>query len=165
MNKTWLIRLAVGWIALMAVLLYRSPKAEAKGPFELQEVYVTYRSFLPGGTEPMITQNPALPDRALGNELDLTVNINLFKYLYWNNTVHSLTDRQAGAPTDPGQFRMVGLEMGLGIDLMRLWEVLPVSVGYAHYSRHVLDAPYGLGHSPVEDSIEIKLHIYTKGSK
>lgn len=143
----------------MAVLLYRAPKAEADTIFRVKEVNVTYRSFFPGGTDPLITQNPALPDRALGKELNLTVNTDFLKYLYWNNTVHSMTDIEASTGA-AGQFRMVGLETSLGIDLMRLWKVLPVSVGYYHFSRHILDSPGGLGHFPVLDAAELKLQLY-----
>lgn len=148
------------WIVLMGLLLFLRGEADAFDVFQLREVTVIYRSYESGGVDPLITQNPYQPDKSLGQGLDLVVNVDLLKFLYWDNTVHSMTDRNA--TNAPGQFRMVGLEWGLGIDLKRVWRALPLSIGRYHYSRHLLDTEYGLGHFPLLDAWEIRLKLYER---
>lgn len=147
-----------------AVLLFFEPYSDADNEiFELRQVEVTYRSFFGGGYDPLITQNPYQPNRALGKELNLQVNTDLGYLLYWNNTIHSMTDHEVG--TNSGQFRMVGLEIQLGVDIRKIVPEVPVSIGYYHYSRHLLDTEWGLGHWPVEDGIELKLRLYDHPSR
>ena len=119
---------------------------------DLQEVSLEYKSFSSGGRDPLITQN-GLEDRALDKEVDLNVNIDILKYLYWNNTVHSMTDRftDGGA----GQFRLVGWDYKLGV---RIFDSLHVQ--YEHFSQHLLDTTYKHGDFPVQDSLGFILYIY-----
>ncbi len=158
--RSTLIVFSLLWLLLFSCLLY-SGEAESADWMQLREATVTYRSFLPGGTDPLITQNPYLPNRAMDKELNLDVNLDLVNYLYWNNTVHSMTDSQY-APASGGQFRMVGLEMGFGVDMRRIYSELPISIGYHHFSRHLLDtaSPY---HFPCQDAIELKIYLYARG--
>lgn len=155
--RAW--KLGLLWLVLvvLGLILYNSPIAEAGQVFDIKEVSVTYRSFFPGGTDPMITDNPYQPNKALDKELDLAVNMEVFQYFYWNNTIHSMTDK--GLDGSPGQFRMVGLETGLGIDFRSIWALIPASMGYYHYSRHELDTSAPV-HFPVLDAIELKLYLY-----
>lgn len=142
------------------MLLYYSDDTVAFDLFQVREMNVIYRKFDSGGTDPLITQNPNVPNRALNEEIDLQVNTDLLKYFYWDNTIHSMTDQtlQGGQ----GQFRMIGLEWGLGVDLSRVWKALPVSIGHYHYSQHILDGTWGYGHFPVVDALEIKLQLYKR---
>lgn len=162
-------RVVVFWLSWIVVVatgtMLLSSDSRSSEWLELQKVDLTYRSFFPGGTDPLITENPSLPGRTLGKELDLEVNSNVFDYFYWNSTVHSMTDEvfsSDGLSSNPGQFRMVGLEIGIGVDLRKVSSELPVSIGYYHYSRHVLDATYGSGPFPREDALEVKVHIYDR---
>lgn len=150
------------WSLVFASLLLFSGDSEADSLFELQQVALTYRSFFDGGVDPLITENPYLPNRAMGKELNLNVDTNILNYFYWNSVVHSMTDHEVGS--DSGQFRMVGLEFGLGLDVRRIWEGLPVQVGYHHQSLHTLDSasPY---HFPVQDSVELKIFVYERRTK
>lgn len=144
----------------MAILLYRSTVAEAFDVFQVEEVTVIYRKFVSGSEEPLITQNPAIPEREMNEEVNLTVNSSVLKYFYWDNTVHSMTDKSS---TDgSGSFRRVGWEWGLGVDLQRIWGPLPVSIGRYHYSQHILDGQWGLGHTPLENAWELRLRLYKR---
>lgn len=154
-----LITLAVAAVAFFAILLYRQP-AEAAELFQIEQVKVTYRSYFPGGTDPLITQNGYLPDRALSKSLDLSVDTTLGKYFYWNWNVHSMTDTLVHG--QGGQFRMVGLEMRLGIDFSKIWSFIPVTAGYYHDSDHILDSPHSLGHFPVKDAVEFNFILYRR---
>lgn len=145
-------------IALVLMLVVDEPCASARGfsVFDLSEVSLTYRSFFPGGHDPLITDT-GLVNKQLGKEMDLSVNTSLLRYLYWNNTIHSLTDADVNA--GGGQFRMVGWEFGLGIDFRKISSSIPLTAGYYHYSQHSLDHEYPW-HFPVRDAIELKLLIY-----
>lgn len=158
MNKK--LAFVLGWVTLMAVLIYNMGEANAFEILQVDEVTVVYRKFVDGSSEPLITQNPTQPGRAMNEEVDLTVNSSILKYLYWNSTIHSMTDKSA--VDGSGQFRMVGLEWGLGIDLQRVWRAIPVSIGRYHYSQHILDGEWGLGHTPLENAWELRLKLYKR---
>lgn len=163
-RKNILVALLIGWIALLVSYLVCMPEAgavESLSPpgfhlIDLHEVSVDYKSFLPGGHDPLITDN-GLPNRTLGIGLDLNVNMDIGHYFYWDNTIHSVTDQVGSDGT--GQFREVGLEFGTGLDVRKITPYLPVTVGYYHYSQHCLDCTYPW-HSPVKDAIEVKLYLY-----
>ncbi len=148
----------VSEFAILALLLalFAGLYARADGPFELKEVSISYKSFFDKGHDPLITDN-GLRGRALDKGIDLNMNTDVFHYLYWNNTVHSLTDR--GVDGGSGQFRMVGWEFGFGVDVRKAASYLPITVGYYHYSQHCLDCTYPF-HYPVKDAIELKLFLY-----
>lgn len=156
-----LVTFITAWVTLFAVLLYLGAPSEANGLLELQQVDITYRSFFPGGVDPLITENPYLPGRNMGKELNLAVNMDLLEYLYWNNTVHSMTDEGNDGSS---QFRMVGWEFGLGVDFRRFGLGLPFSVGYYHFSRHTLDIATP-NHFPVCDSLELRIYLYERKSR
>ena len=125
--------------------------------FELKEVSLNYRDFLPGTYYPLITNN-GIPNRALDKELLLNLNSDLWKYGYWNNTVHTMTDKDATTGAT-GQFRLVGWEFRVGA---KVFDCL--DVGYYHHSQHLMDAslPY---HFPTEDAVEIKIYLYSAERK
>lgn len=146
----------------IALLLMITPAASFAADFkiwELDELKFTYRSFFEGGRDPLITDN-GLPNRALGKELNLTMNTSLFKYGYFNNTIHSMTDEIKGTGGS-GQFRMVGWEFGLGVDFSKISKHTPFSVGYYHYSQHALDHTYPWAF-PVKDAIEVNIYLFRK---
>lgn len=158
-------KLAVLVCLLLSIILAWAGRADA-AMFDLREVSVEGKHFFPGGHYPLITDN-GIDNRTLGEELNLTVKIDVLKYLFWDNTVHSMTDKvlNPDGSTAGGQFRLVGLEFGLGVDFSRMWDWLPVRVGYWHYSQHELDG-VSQWHFPVQDAIAVKLIIYQgKGLK
>lgn len=160
MKNGWKLKVVLGWIVLMALLLFKTGIADAFDVFQVREVTVVYRIYQPGSVNPLVTQNPLLPGREIDKGLDLEINTDLLKYLYWDNTVHSLTDRSA--LDGSGQFRKVGLEWRLGVDLGRVWKALPLSVGWWHYSEHLLETQWGLGHFPVSEAVEIRIRLYKR---
>lgn len=91
----------------------------------------------------------------MGTGVDLLVNMDLMSYLYWDNTVHTISDV---ATSGGGQNRTVSWEYRLGV---RVTEEL--SVGYFHHSQHILDFSY---HSPLplEDAFEIRFTIFKSKS-
>lgn len=149
-------------LLLLLPFLWWSP-TQAAELFTLDEVKITYREFFPGGQDPLITQNALLPDRALGKELNLGINTSILKVFYWNNIIHSTTDEYALNGKN-GQFRVIGLEFTLGVDFSKIISAIPITLGYYHYSQHILDSEHSLGHFPVRDGIELNLYIY-RGKK
>lgn len=140
----------IGWTLFCAFSLARMAEASEWHLLELQDVYANYKQFLPGGRDPLITEN-GLPGRLMDKELNLHVDMDVLKYGYWHNMVHSMTDEDVNGH---GQFRLVGWNFQLGVHLGSY-----LDVQYEHFSQHLLDAslPYGF---PVQDSIGIVLHLY-----
>ena len=143
---------------LMLVGLLFTQPAFAWKLIELQEASVDYKYFTPKGRDPLITGN-GLKNKELGNELNLNVNTDFLKYFYFNNLVHSMTDRDATTHTG-GQFRVVGLNMVVGV------RVAPfLYLYYDHFSKHVLDHHNVNDSFPVKDSFAFKLFLYGKDKK
>lgn len=134
------------WLNKVFLLLLLSSSVNA---FELRQVDISLERFFSGGVDPLVTQN-GLPNRTMGERLALNVNTTFFKYFYWDNYVHGTTDRYLDSGS-AGQFRSVGLQMRLGINLFD-----NVQIGYKHHSQHTLDTTYINGPWPREDSIELK---------
>lgn len=144
---------------LMALLMLASLPVQASEwkLIELKEVRADYAKFLFGGRDPLITSN-GIPNKTLGERLNLTVNNDICKYLFWNNTVHSMTDKDI--PTGAGQFRMVGLESRVGVNISKYFDV-----SYYHFSKHVLDSTYAHERFPVQDAIELRVFFYLDSKK
>lgn len=119
---------------------------------ELRDAYIDYHQFLPGGSDPLITQN-GLPDRALDRELDLHLDVDFLKFGYFNNMVHSMTDQ--GADGSMGSFRVVGWNWRLGV---RVTPFLDLWID--HYSQHLLDTTYAYGHFPLQDSVGFTVRFF-----
>lgn len=120
---------------------------------ELNEASMSYIDFFPGGSDPLITQN-GTPNRTLGKEVKLNLNVNLLKYMYLNNHVHGGTDEIIGSG-GKGQFRTVGWEFQLGLHLSKYIDLFA-----HHHSQHLLDTTYQHGRFPVQDAVGIKIYFY-----
>lgn len=140
---------------LLTLLMSLSAQADDFRFVELQKVDIQYRHYFPGGRHYLITDN-GLPDRHLDKGVSIEANTNILRYFYWNNLVHSLTDKTSEGR---GQFRAVGWLFTLGV------RALPfLSVEYFHHSQHILDTSQERGF-PVEDAVNFNIHLYDKGSK
>lgn len=117
---------------------------------DLKELSISYKSFDKHGSDPLITQN--IPNRGLGEGLDLTLNTTVLKYLYWDNLIHTTTD--VVLPAGKGQFRLIGWQIRLGAQLSD-----NLQIGYYHHSQHLLDTIYP-DHFPLQDALEIKFTLH-----
>lgn len=124
----------------------------------LDELRVDYISFTQGGRDPLIS-DIGLPNREIGKLLDLNVNTTILNYFYWRSLIHSYSDAYSNTHEN-GQFRVVGLNMELGLRLTHFLDVY----GW-HYSQHVLDTGPIRSGFPVQDGIGIHLYIYSKDRK
>lgn len=120
--------------------------------FDVQEMYVNYHFYAPGGVDPLTTQN-GLPNRTMGQGAEFNVKTRVFQHLYWDNRIHTTTDKYIDSGEN-GQFRTVGLETRFGV---RLHDNL--DIGYYHHSEHVLDyertSPF-----PRRDAFEVRFYLY-----
>ncbi len=133
-----------------AVLLASALIGKLAHALELDQAYINYRQYTPGGTSYLVTNN-GLPDRSLDKGVSLHLDTTFLSYAYWNNTVHAETDK---ALDGGGQFRTVGWQFQFGV---RLTDYLDVE--YAHHSQHILDHQGPLPF-PREDSFGINLYLY-----
>lgn len=161
---------ALGWALSFALLLLLTGEAQSRemslgngissyNPFQLDELSMTYRDFLPQGRDPLVTQN-GLPNRGLGQELILTLNTDVLRFGYFNNSVHTRTDKPVVEGGPAGQFRTVGWQFEGGLRLTS-W----LQGGYHHHSQHEMDNVLGFGEFPVEDAIEVKIFFFKQGAK
>lgn len=142
---------------LCCYFLEKWSKADDYDVIGLKEVYIDYTRFFPHGYDSMINNN-GLPNKGIGNELDLNMNLNLAHYLYWDNKIHSRTDVDTdnnGNNLGGGQFRVVGLEMRLGVNVTE-----NLQLGYYHHSQHWLDLHNANEHFPIEDGIQLRLFLF-----
>lgn len=113
---------------------------------ELQRLVVNYQYF--DGSNRI----PDLAGFKAKEGLSLSMDVDLGWRFYWNSRVVSLTD--------PGQYRMIGLNMHLG------WRVTDkLSVEYEHFSKHLLDhgdSGFPAGKFPVSDSLGLVWTIYQR---
>lgn len=142
-------------LLLLALFMSLPSQASDFKFVELQKVDIQYRQYFPGGRHYLITHN-GLPDRSLDKGVSIEANTDILKYLYWNNLIHSLTDKTSEGR---GQFRSVGWEFKLGV------RALPfLSVEYYHHSQHVLDISQERGF-PVEDAVNFNIHLFDSRTK
>lgn len=146
--KTLVFAILLILIIVVASLLF-GPPSRADG-IQLDQVYLNYKSFMPGSTNYLITNN-GLPDRSMDKEVSVHLDTTLLSYAYWNNIIHTGTD---ASPTEAGQFRTVGWQFDLGLRVAD-W----LDVQYEHHSQHILDWQ-GPMHFPVEDSIGVNIYLY-----
>lgn len=135
------------WVATWFYLGIGAVEA-AYMPFELEEVKINAKHFLPNGADPLLTEGSRQ-----NKEINLHLDVNVLRYGYINNRVWGLADQH--------QFRWIGLNYQYGV------RVLPfLDIQAEHFSRHILDKTYPYKASgdrfPVEDSIGINLYLYTK---
>ncbi len=146
------------WIYFGYCWFSKQAQADEWGIVQLEEVKIQYKSFFPGGSDPLITQNGLL-NRGMDKELNLIMNTTLLDYWFLNTTVHSMTDKQIN-PNGRGQFRTVSLGFNLGL---RLTSFLDIS--YAHRSEHLLDTVYSQGRFPTQDAIMFEFILFNKNRK
>ena len=143
------------WLILLLFLSSTSYAGDySLDGFELREVSLNYRSYFGGGNDPVLNSS-GLPDRELDKKLDITINMDVLRYLYWDNQINSTTDKDINSGS--GQFRVIGWEYRIGIRIFSSLEF-----GLYHHSQHILDHQ-GVGHFPVEDALQLKLYIYKRG--
>ncbi len=121
--------------------------AQAK-EVELNEVSIDYRNYFSNGYSPMLPITSRL-----NKGLDLTLNVDVVGFLYFDNKVNSLVDQN--------QFRLVGYNFRTGARPFSWLEV-----GYFHWSQHILDQVNPSNalfeKFAVEDAIEIKFILFRK---
>jgi hypothetical protein len=118
---------------------------------ELNQLGIRYRSFFPGGVDPLITQSGLRHN--LDKEVALIMDIDLIGDCFWNNVVHSRTDTDN---LGGGQFRTVGWQFDLGCHVFRNFDVY-----YGHHSQHLMDYNSTVwDHFPVEDSIGFTIWVF-----
>jgi hypothetical protein len=137
------------WLLLAAMLHMNAAKAD-NFPFQLQDVYLDYQHETTVGFDPVL-QTLNDPNVTLNNHLDLHLDLDVFKYFYWNNKINTTSDQS--------NFRVIGWEYALGVRLFPFLEA-----GYFHHSQHILDMP-DVQHFPLENAIQIKLIFYDKNPK
>lgn len=106
--------------------------------FKIESATLEYRKF----TDSNMAE---IPQFTPTNQLALSINIKVIKFLYWENTVH-------GTSTD-AQFRLIGLLSYLHIKYKRL------SVGWEHHSQHVLEGRHPFLRFPHQDGFLVKIDL------
>lgn len=139
-------------IKIIFLFLFSFNICQASG-LELNEVYINYKQFFPGGVDPLITENGL--QNNLDKELNLHINMDFLDHFYWNNLIHSMTDVNNNGN---GQFRLIGWNFNIGLHITDY-----VDFGYHHFSQHLLDyqGPPGY-HFPVQDAVELNVFIFRK---
>ncbi len=139
----------ISWFAVVMtalVVLAASNKCAHGRDFkllELRETSLNYKYFVHPGRDPLFINEHHK------EELNLHLNLDVFKYLFINNMVHS--------KTSPSQYRVVGLNSKIGVHVTK-----HVDIQYEHFSKHLLDKKHEyMNKFPVEDSIGINLIFYT----
>lgn len=156
-SLTGMIALGLSLLSLSARsdtnMLYQVIHSQVKLPsvITLSEVSLDYRWFKPGGTDPLMSYN-GLANKEPGGQVDLNVNMDVLDYLYFNNTVHSMIDRDIGGQY--GQFRLIGWHFQVGMHLSQYCDIY-----MDHFSQHLLDTTYALGHFPVTDGFGVKVYF------
>lgn len=130
-------------VALTIASTALSRVSHAFEPIELKEVYINYHWITPNGRDPLFTSWGLKPQK----DLEVHINFDTFKYIYWDNNIHSTTDEH--------QFKLVGWEARIGIHILDC-----VDLGIYHHSQHILDGVYPYDGFPVKDAIELRLNIY-----
>ncbi len=146
---------AILLISLISASLILDGIAHGAETWGLDQAYINYKQYTPGGTSYLITDN-GLPDRAMDKEVALHLDTTFWSYCYWNNTVHAATDKGLDGS---GQFRVVGWNFQLGARVAS-W----LDFQYEHHSQHILDWQ-GPMHFPVEDSIGVNIYLYRTKSR
>jgi hypothetical protein len=144
-----------GVIGFLVALLVASPAeaGESTRVLDVDSLALTYKQFLPGGNDPLVT-GPHLLNRTLDKEVAIELGVSIGNAGYFRNWVHSITDKDVYS--SHGQFRTVGWQFELGFSLSR--NALPVDVFYHHHSQHTLDVTSSFGF-PVQDAVGIRIYL------
>jgi len=159
--KTFFKSIVLTFACLLTLFLF-SKLADASEVFrliddiklvEIKDLYIEFKQFTPDSRNPMITNN-GIPNRIMDKEINLHLDMDILRYLYFENMIHSMTD----APIDGGcgQFKVIGWNFRVGI---HIWKYIDLQ--FEHYSQHSLDnvLPFNF---PMENSIGVKIYIYRK---
>lgn len=112
---------------------------------ELKEVSIDYKNFKMVNDK---ARNPLIYPDHPKEGINLNMNTDIASYLYWNNTIESLTNE--------GQYASVGLMTTLGIRISQ-----DVEFGYYHHSQHLLDRHHSyMDKFPSEDAINLKIYLF-----
>ena len=155
--KSLILSFLISSFLFLVSIFVSSASASEYKFIDVDELKINYKDYFPGGADPLITQN-GIPNRQLGKQVNLNLNLDLMNVLYWNNTVHGTTDEIIGS--NKGQFRRVGWQFQFGINIEE-----HISVEYYHHSQHLLDYEWPYGRWPVEDAISVNLYIIRKHKK
>lgn len=129
------------FLAVLLCVLHESCEASSDYGFHLNEVSLDYARFKEGSRDAILA--PSRPKE----RVDLNVNLDLLRYFYLNNQVHSMTDTT--------QFRLIGWKYQLGVHLGSFADLY-----YQHFSQHILDQAYN--DFPLENTIGLKLYLYRR---
>lgn len=144
MTKT-LIRIVSGIVILQAVLGLWLSEANAWELISLRDLSINYRHYglvNPNGRDSLLYPEP--PKEGV----DVLINTSLLDVFYWDSEIESLT-------TD-GQYRSIGLETRLGVNLTSYW-----TLGFYHHSQHLLDRHHSfMDKFPVADALETRIYLY-----
>jgi hypothetical protein len=109
----------------------------------LHSLALNYELYHPSAVDSWLREGGFKPHEGL----DLGMNLDLARGVYWDNTIKAVTDT--------GQYRSVAWEFRLYVKPFANLEV-----GYHHESRHLLDAQ-APDHFPVADRLQVNWTIYS----
>lgn len=147
-------------LRLLIVLSFLCTRVFAGDIIELKELSLDMKHYSLGSKIPMVTDT-GIPDRSPGLGVNLNIRMDVLSYIYWDNTVHTISDRSTYVLGDLGSHRQIGLEYRIGVRISK-----ELSIGYFHYSQHNFDiVPATV--RPHEDALEIRLTVFknTKSSE
>jgi len=148
--------IAICWGLLLAPVVFSQVQNQSKQQYrliDLREAYVIGHHYYGTSQNYLVTSNGM--HRELSKELSLVWNLDLGRYMYWDNKIYGLMDREPGEFS--GQFRVVGWDFQLGVRLCSY-----LNFEYEHFSKHVLDYKYPTEGYPSEDSFGIRLYLFRR---
>lgn len=143
-------KLYVAIIVIIASILCLRAEASDYHIVDLDELSIDYKNYK------MVREknyNTLTYPENIKEGINVNINTTILGAVYWNNTIETLTTE--------GQYRTIGLQLGLGVRLTDY-----IEVGYYHHSQHLLDRQHSfMNHFPVEDAVEIKFYLYRGNSR
>lgn len=152
---SFLLTLSGITILLIASLLL-SRVSHAKEVIKLEKLKIDYHKFTPSSRDAFIVPN--LPNTQLDSQIKLSIDMDILKYVYWNNNVYTITDKTLG-PHSYQQFRYVSWEYHFGIRVLENF-----NLEFYHKSEHLLDATPSIQY-PMINSIGVSYTIYSNPQK
>jgi hypothetical protein len=128
------------WVFVLFFLV--TPASRASEIIHLQELSLQYGRYRDGGRTSLF-DGPK-------EQIDLNLDWTVFRFLYFQNTVHSWTDS--------GNFKQIGWEYSFGVHVFG-----GLDIGLYHFSQHLLDTPNP--RTPQETAIYFKLYIYSSDKR
>lgn len=131
---------------LLSTIIAKNCNASELDGFKLDELSINYKRFIGE------TRHPLFLNSKQKEEVDLNFNTTILNYMFWDNTIHSMTD--------DSQYKIVGWNLKIGV---RLFDNLDFQA--EHFSKHLLDETYSVMRFPVENSIGFKWTLYKDNKK